>query len=681
MPVRKLKHAENSKMAKRKGKLKTLSNKSSKDVEKEVKNKSTDPQKNVSKSISKLPDKEPSNEIENDKNATNAIDQTLPSKELDEIDVADRMIKDKTGFLEAYHAHKSTTSSFKFEDVVSTKTGETLVKMWDILNDIATDCAIEMFPTEPVSTGCVQNEDSELAINGILLVGRLTLELHANSTKQEFIPPPGLMNTTLLLHGILPSISAEKDSVRNNISKLCELWYTKHLPENESLVPNTLIYILQRAIGKVASTSAGGVPTKTDIKRLHTIENTILQHNISDSSSLVLRNLLLESARTPMFYKTSEGIKFLSFIFSISPTFIEQLHNSIKTLIPGANIQVATGIGEVYFKAWRSCEGTFKSNIEELCIQNLMQSAVLADPRLPKNLKIFPPIKNILKVLHRVKNDRQAQAMLSRLYEPIIWRHLKVANSQVRANAAQLFFDAFPIEDPNLQVEERGMQQENQVQIICELLKDESAEVRVISVAGASIVIAKYWQILSSTDLNKIVKIFVVDLAVDASSPQVRVEVLKGFKHILTTCVRSHLYLKKILPKVRDSLHDIKDIVRQSMLDLLIAISNVKMIKYWDICPLEHLLARLEVEKSNSVCTKIVDLLFHSYFPLQEDEDTKIKRCIHLIQQNQVASRRFYSFSPKFIPLHDQVRFMLAILVALKRNIKYKQGQIKVPIS
>ena len=126
------------------------------------------------------------------------------------------------------------------------------------------------------------------------------------------------------------------------------------------------------------------------------------------------------------------------------------------------------------------------------------------------------------------------------------------------------------------------MKQENQVQIICELLKDESADIRVIAVAGASVVIAKYWQILSSTDLNKIVKIFVVDLAVDASSPLVRVEVLKGFKHILTSCVRSHLYLKKILPKICDSLHDIKDVVRQSMLDLLIAISNVKMIM--EIC-------------------------------------------------------------------------------------------------
>ena len=38
--------------------------------------------------------------------------------------------------------------------------------------------------------------------------------------------------------------------------------------------------------------------------------------------------------------------------------------------------------------------------------------------------------------------------MLCRLYEPILWRHLKVANGLVRANAASLMIDAFPLRNP-----------------------------------------------------------------------------------------------------------------------------------------------------------------------------------------------------------------------------------------
>lgn len=44
--------------------------------------------------------------------------------------------------------------------------------------------------------------------------------------------------------------------------------------------------------------------------------------------------------------------------------------------------------------------------------------------------------------------------MLSRLYNPFLWRSLKVANVYVRANAATLFLDAFPLQDPDWSREE-----------------------------------------------------------------------------------------------------------------------------------------------------------------------------------------------------------------------------------
>jgi hypothetical protein len=44
--------------------------------------------------------------------------------------------------------------------------------------------------------------------------------------------------------------------------------------------------------------------------------------------------------------------------------------------------------------------------------------------------------------------------MLSRLYNPFLWRSLKVANVYVRANAATLFLDAFPLQDPDSSREE-----------------------------------------------------------------------------------------------------------------------------------------------------------------------------------------------------------------------------------
>ena len=540
--------------------------------------------------------------------------------------------------------------------------------MWQKLHAIALEYSCDVLRDE-VNT---QTKDSEAGITGVLLVAHLSLTNQKTLTECS-TPPIGLVSTATSLHVILPGIPEHRDSIKNTISKLCELWHSKQLPDGDQLTRNALHYVLKRTLKNPDS----GGPSKVDIKRVHALQSAILYENIAEPSSRQLRELLLEAARTPQYYKLQEGVRFLAFLFTISPAFIPLLQRSIKRLIPGASIQTAHGIGEVYFKAWRSCEGSFKKKIEECCIQELMQSAICANPTLQKNQRIFSPIRNILKVFHARKNDRQAQAMISKLYEPILWRHLKVANSAVRANASQLFYDAFPVEDPNIQVEERSIQQGAQIQMMCVLLKDESPEVRMISIEGVASAIAKYWLILSSADLNSLVKIFVADLATDSSVPRVRAAVLKAFQHILIHCVRSHLYLKKILPKLSDSLHDIKDIVRLAMVDLLLAISNIKMIKYWDICPLEHILARLQVEKSSQICNKIVGLLLNSFFPLNGDEDTKIERCIYFIRQNKLASRKFYNYSVKFITIHDQIKFMLAILVSLRKHIKQKMIQQK----
>ena len=54
----------------------------------------------------------------------------------------------------------------------------------------------------------------------------------------------------------------------------------------------------------------------------------------------------------------------------------------------------------------------------------------------------------MLDYTHQQKRQRGVDQMLLRLYEPILWRSLKVANPHVRRNAATLFVEAFPLQDP-----------------------------------------------------------------------------------------------------------------------------------------------------------------------------------------------------------------------------------------
>ena len=59
---------------------------------------------------------------------------------------------------------------------------------------------------------------------------------------------------------------------------------------------------------------------------------------------------------------------------------------------------------------------------------------------------------------------------------------------------------------------------------------------------------------------------------------------------------------------------------------------------------MDHLLARLALD-SQPVSKRIVDLLFKSFFPVNESEMEWCCRCITLIQMNPRAARKFYQYA------------------------------------
>ena len=103
------------------------------------------------------------------------------------------------------------------------------------------------------------------------------------------------------------------------------------------------------------------------------------------------------------------------------------------------------------------------------------------------------------------------------------------------------------------------------------------------------------------------------------------------------------------------------------MLELLLAVKSIKTIQYWSICPIEDLLDRLANDKKN-LAQKVANLLVNSFFPLDQNEECKIERAVYLVKNRVEASRRFYLYLDRFTGLHDIVKFMLAILVNLKRK-------------
>lgn len=77
-------------------------------------------------------------------------------------------------------------------------------------------------------------------------------------------------------------------------------------------------------------------------------------------------------------------------------------------------------------------------NVSDLCLHLILISWHVDE----LYLTIFH--LQFLSQIHKNKMDKGFGDLLFELYQPILWRSLSVANHDVRANAAQIFFDLFP---------------------------------------------------------------------------------------------------------------------------------------------------------------------------------------------------------------------------------------------
>ena len=70
-----------------------------------------------------------------------------------------------------------------------------------------------------------------------------------------------------------------------------------------------------------------------------------------------------------------------------------------------------------------------------------MQAAIAA-----KTPQLNASLRHVLAGFHNQKAQAPVDAMLLRLYEPLLFRGLSANNSSVRCNSLLLLFDAFPLQ-------------------------------------------------------------------------------------------------------------------------------------------------------------------------------------------------------------------------------------------
>ncbi|XP_033625419.1 condensin-2 complex subunit G2-like [Asterias rubens] len=552
---------------------------------------------------------------------------------------------DRDEFIRFVQRHNAKDDDFTMEELLPSFARKQHDRIWTGLSQMCTSLLLNSpFENDEEVAG---NKDAtpltHACLQGVVTVATACLAM------EKPVVSDHMLETAIILHGVLLDLPDCASKLQQGIAKLCEKWWTNEHAGREELVANTLMYYLVRSLQPSA--------TVADVKSVDSLRQALLQIKMDDDSSTTIKDLLEQCVTRPNYLKQDKGRRFLSFLFSLNLAFTERLHKAIKSQLPSSPRAQIDFYGEVYFKAWRVATGPTLEKLEVYCIQDLMYHAVHASRVGARSLA--STLRQLLSYFTKQKRQQGVDKMLLTLYEPIIWRAVKVANASVRANAAALLVDTFPLQDPESNKEDSDALTQKQFDILQDLLDDPCPVVRVTGIHGICRIASVFWEVIPSPTLEGFMTKLVRDMAFDVSTADVRVAVFKGLTFLLDNHL-SHPLMKGLLLVFKDFIHDSSEKVRVAFVDLLIKVKGLRTIKYWHIVPMENLLAQL-VQDSTPVARRLVSLLFNSLQPSAKTGEVQIERCIALIQTNPAAARVFYQYAPRHMSVTTAGEFLMLL--------------------
>ncbi|KAM6452051.1 condensin-2 complex subunit G2 isoform 1-T2 [Liasis olivaceus] len=570
-------------------------------------------------------------------------------------------------FLHFIQLHKDTSDSFDLSELLQELSRKQKEALWKRLKDLLAKVLLDNPIEEWQRVGEERDDAMETEKNATkelttaVIQGVATIVTASIPTVDENVNIKALLECALILNGTLYVLPDSEKSLLGAIQRLCECWWEKGLERREQFGRTAFVMLLKRSQGKKV--------VGADITRLWHHHRALLCFDYDSEESNEIKDLLLQCFMSVGHIKKEEGRRFLSFLFTWNVNFIKMIHGTVKNQLQCFPRSLMNHVAEIYFRAWKKCSGEITEVIEHSCIQDFMHHAI----HLPRNSPLHAKVRELLSYFHKQNKCRQGvEEVLYRLYQPILWRALKARNSEVRSNAALLFVDAFPILDPSFNKEDMDKEIQKQFDELFALLEDPQPLVRSTGVLGVSKIAFKYWEMIPAVVLADLLKTLIEDLAFDTSSADVRCAVFKCLPMILDN-ILSHPLLEQLLPALKYNLHDNSEKVRVAFVDMLLKIKAVKAAKFWKICPIEHLLTRLEID-SRPVSRRLVNLLISSFLPVNQPEEVWCERCVALIQMNASAARKFYQYAHEHASPTNIAKLMLTIQSCLNACI---QQQLK----
>uniref|UniRef100_J3LQU1 Uncharacterized protein n=2 Tax=Oryza brachyantha TaxID=4533 RepID=J3LQU1_ORYBR len=370
--------------------------------------------------------------------------------------------------------------------------------------------------------------------------------------------------------------------------------------------------------------------------------------------------LLLRCFVSPLFLKAEEGRKLLALVLGVSEVLAREGLELIRAQVGMTGVRRAALVvyGEVVFRAWKD-GGWVRGEVGEAFLQGMLEGAVHA-----RSKELAKAARKLLCAFVDKRTVAGVEKIVFQLAEPVLFRSLQVANSNVRHNTLHLLLDLFPLEDPDVTKDVNDPLLEKQYFLLDKLLMDDCPEIRTVAVEGLCRILNQFWEVIPSLTISKFLSKIVDDMSKDSCN-EVRLSTLNGLIYLLEN-PQSHEILKVLLPRLSDMVSDPTLSVRSAAVDLLLAIRDIRSFQYNKVVGLGTLLSSLSDDHPR-VAQKITKLLIPSYFPTKLSLQDACARCIALIKRSPTAGARFCEFAlsegspPRFLVELIKVCITLAL--------------------
>lgn len=520
-----------------------------------------------------------------------------------------------------------------------------------------------------------ENLKNEVALKWLKAVSQLAVCIIENLPADEPIKESISHVATLL--GLLLKLDLDSD-LKQSIAEVCSLLLVKNCEFSDQVFFLTMNCVIDLILKLPAKSQC----RKKFVKILHSLERVIARLQITSKACEPLVGKFINITQCKDIMTIKEAKAFVSFLLTMDLTLLPRFHQAIKDVlaVPQTKRAHADGYGEAYYLAWlHSAENKeVRKAVENKCFQNYMMAIFTIQRSGLEMSNLGHNVFTILSFLHNKREHLRLSKAITTLYTPLLWRYLHFENNLIRCNAAEIFFDVYPLEYHGEAKPDRIMHLDRQHQEMADLLVDDSHLVRVLAVRGVFACMKSNWNTFSPESLQKLFQIIINDCTNDGSSSDVRCAVYRGFSSLIDN-EQCHEYLTSLLKNLGNYLGDECDKVRLSFIRMLQKVKEADLedLQYWKISDIKLISMRLGKEENESVAKALTELLFSNIFSKNHDDKVTLKRLIKLVQLNPAAGRKLIQYSSKLLHYEEAYRIMMVILSTVRAHIMDKMARMR----